>query len=602
MVVACVLFKVAVLLLLVTRYASSSKLDSHLTVTDSSGTICPPWFVLNETSSECECGSNLGGIVECVDDKYPQKNAIMDCYCMTRDEKYGTIVGSCCYNCENHYDMKRYGSDKLYSNLPLNITLLDEVMCGNSGRAGRLCGKCKDGHHLAAYSYNMKCMKCPLSSAIHNWMAYICVAFIPLTFFFLFVLVFRINVTSPKLMSYVLLVQTLATPANIRIVLLALQHYPLSLYTSKVVFTIYGIWNLDFFRTLLPPICLNINSLQVLALDYVIAIYPLVLVMLTYMLIQLYAHGCLLLNVLWMPCRNCYNHFQQKVDAKTSIIDVFASFIVLSYVKFLCITFDLLIPTAAYNVHGERVGLFLYYDASIVYFGPTHLPYGILSLVVIFFFVLLPLLLLLLYPLRTFQRFCGSSQALRIFIDSFQGSYKDGVVEGRHDCRYFSAVFFIIRIVFYLTYAFTLTGYYYAVTLIFLLVCMLVIAVAKPYRKVHAHYVTGDVVFLTLLVLWHSSAVAIMIASVKAVKSTVIFSVCMCGVVGTLPSLYIPFLLLKKLWSSPLLRKSLHSVFSTRSYFSGYLLRDVEDMRDVPEREDNQVLLQSSEYHDYGSI
>ena len=32
--------------------------------------------------------------------------------------------------------------------------------------------------------------------------------------------------------------------------------------------TVYGIWNMDFFRTLIPPICLPLTTIQVIALDY----------------------------------------------------------------------------------------------------------------------------------------------------------------------------------------------------------------------------------------------------------------------------------------------------------------------------------------------
>jgi len=32
----------------------------------------------------------------------------------------------------------------------------------------------------------------------------------------------------------------------------------------------YGIWNLDFFRTLVPHICLQVNTLKALVLDYAI--------------------------------------------------------------------------------------------------------------------------------------------------------------------------------------------------------------------------------------------------------------------------------------------------------------------------------------------
>lgn len=244
--------------------------------------------------------------------------------------------------------------------------------------------------------------------------------------------------------------------------------------------------------------------------------YPLFLVTLTYLLIQLHARGCLLLNILWLPFKKCYNHLTHRVDAKTSIIDVFASFLVLSYVKFLCVSFDLLVPTRVYDVHGEPVGIYLYYNANVAYFGPEHLPYGTLAVLVTLIFIL-PLLLLLLYPLRCFQKLFGNWQALRIFIDSFQGSYKDGVAEGRYDYRYFSAVF---RILFFVTYAVTLSGYYYALSVILQLLLILTLVVVKPYREVLSHYITLDVVFISLLGLWNASMVSIMFASMKAVKST----------------------------------------------------------------------------------
>ena len=41
--------------------------------------------------------------------------------------------------------------------------------------------------------------------------------------------------------------------------------------------TVLGIWNLDFFRTVIPDICLNVNTPQVLALDYLVAFYPMLL-------------------------------------------------------------------------------------------------------------------------------------------------------------------------------------------------------------------------------------------------------------------------------------------------------------------------------------
>ena len=55
-----------------------------------------------------------------------------------------------------------------------------------------------------------------------------------------------------------------------------------------------------------------------------------------------------------------------------------------------------LTPTYVYNVNGSVVGFYLYYDASIEYFGNKHLPYAILAVFVVLIFIFLPMLLLYL--------------------------------------------------------------------------------------------------------------------------------------------------------------------------------------------------------------
>ncbi len=48
------------------------------------------------------------------------------------------------------------------------------------------------------------------------------------------------------------------------------------------------IWNLDFFRPFYSNLCLRIDNLPILALDYAVAIYPLFLMLITYLLIKLH--------------------------------------------------------------------------------------------------------------------------------------------------------------------------------------------------------------------------------------------------------------------------------------------------------------------------
>ena len=104
-------------------------------------------------------------------------------------------------------------------------------------------------------------------------------------------------------------------------------------------------------------------------------------------------------------------------------------------------SFDLLIPTHVYNMNGSVVGIYLYYDASIEYFGNEHLPYAILAAFLVLIFIIFPILLLLLYPMQCCQKCLGHCRvrwhALHTFIDAFQGCFKDGA-NGTRDCRYFA--------------------------------------------------------------------------------------------------------------------------------------------------------------------
>ena len=107
--------------------------------------------------------------------------------------------------------------------------------------------------------------------------------------------------------------------------------------------TTYGVWNLDFFRTLLPKTCLKITTLTTLALDFAVAIYPLVLVIFTYILIELHTRGYRLVMWLWRPFHKCFVCFNRAWDIQSSFIKAFATFLLLSYVKLRNVTFDLIV-------------------------------------------------------------------------------------------------------------------------------------------------------------------------------------------------------------------------------------------------------------------
>ena len=227
---------ISVIFLLSTSSYSAAGGDTgsnQVTTANTSHTSCQTWFTYNNITSKCECGSLLGGIISCRDKENLQENSVFHSYCMTYDEELGIVTGTCFYNFIS-YD----GNDvpHIYRQLPMNNSLLNDEMCGDFKRTGRLCGSCEEGFQLSAYSYNMKCVQCS-RSVFMNWMIYVCVAFLPLTGFFIFVLVFRISATSPKWDGYILLAQYISAPSNVRAHLPALEARPILSPIFKLVMT-----------------------------------------------------------------------------------------------------------------------------------------------------------------------------------------------------------------------------------------------------------------------------------------------------------------------------------------------------------------------------
>ena len=157
---------------------------------------------------------------------------------MTYNESTGPVVGACFYNCEKSPFLK----DKLYHLVPPDVTKLNDYMCGYLNREGQLCGKCKENYSIPVYSYGLKCVQC--STSPFNWVKYILAAFFPLTVFYVLVLSCRLSATSPKLLAFVFISQTLAIGPNVRVVLAATEPYPFaaSLAKSYSHFMEFGTW------------------------------------------------------------------------------------------------------------------------------------------------------------------------------------------------------------------------------------------------------------------------------------------------------------------------------------------------------------------------
>lgn len=480
------------------------------------GSGCPTWMHLrNESSKECVCGVSHHRAVLC--DSTLKQVSVLDSYVMTLDpDSQEAIVGHSIYGC-----LTRLGSGKTYIQVPPVRWKLDDVMCGPFNRSGRLCGACKEGYSPLVYSYQVHCVNCSNLANRHNWLRFTVVSFAPLTLFYFFIVLFKFNANSPSMHGFVFLAQVASQTFGSKTAAVQVKgHSP-----GFVVFlqTVYGVWNLDFFRALYPDICLNITTMQALSLNYLAAFYPLLLIIVTYIFVSLYSNGNRLITWIWRPFRSCLLHFRSHWGVESSLIDVFATILLLSYNKLLDLSFSLLLYTVPFNSLDHSVGKYLYFDGSKEYFGKEHLPYGILAVFVIFLFNFLPFLLLLLYPMRWFQRCLNhlptSCVYLHTFVDSFAGYYKDGTETETRDCRYFAAFFLLLRALNYIAFAVTMTALYFVVFSIVLVCFTAAFVLARPYKQKYSHHMVTTTLMLMVFIILCCCGMGVSVAAVKMPQS-----------------------------------------------------------------------------------
>ena len=282
------------------------------------------------------------------------------------------------------------------------------------------------------------------------------------------------------------------------------------------IFSFYGIWNLDFFRMLYDPFCIHpeITILQILALDYIIAIYPVVLTIITYILVWMNLKKFRIVSIPWKPIHWCLRRFRRHWNIKTSLIKVFATFLLLSYVKLLGVSFELLIPTRFLDSKGSLKSFgftYLYYDATIEMFGPDHLPYAVLAIFILTLFILLPLALFCLYPSQCFQKllnWCGlRCQALHTFMDVYTGLYR----HEPYDWRYFAALHVLARIFSLVAFECLLSLYVVPVIALMAVIGAFLIAIIQPNKS--ATHNTIDVSLLLGMAIGYLTFTAIIFAT-----------------------------------------------------------------------------------------
>ncbi len=398
---------------------------------------CPTWYWY-QNSTQCVCGGSQytnAYITQC---KVPPQLLRRD-YCATFENNM-TSLGRCPYN-------TRYNTvpHELITQDTLQLT---EQICSPLNRTGLLCSDCLPGLGPAVFSYYRECKECVGSP--YGWFLFFVRLMLPLTVLCIIVIVFRINIASPALNGFVLCVQLITNVFN---------NYPFAVHgleesysITQFVADVYGLFSLDFFTYAVPSFCISeeMNMLTVLSLQYIEALYPMVLILLVYICITLHDKGCRIIVIVWRPLHKCLVRFRKSWQIKGSVINAFTTFTLLSYCKFCSISLYLIQPVTIWNVCGYTTNN-IYYDAKTEAFSKNHIPYIVLSSLFTLFFVLLPALFILFYQNRTFQKFLVLCRLKCLLIDEManitQGCFKNGTEPGTRDYRWFAGLYLILRII-----------------------------------------------------------------------------------------------------------------------------------------------------------
>ena len=203
-----------------------------------------------------------------------------------------------------------------------------------------MCSKCKPGYGPAVYAFSLVCAKCS-SKSVAGWALYLFLVLVPITVFYIFVIIFNIRATAPSFTAFLLMCSTYC--------MIDLMYMPLKMKLTQfnsvlilwqTVRLFCGFRNLDFFRYIVPPFCVSshLSNIQALSLEYIHVVYPLVLILVTFICIELRARNVKLVVLVWKPFHKCITRLRRSWDPRASTINAFSTFLLLNFSKVVFVT------------------------------------------------------------------------------------------------------------------------------------------------------------------------------------------------------------------------------------------------------------------------
>lgn len=514
---------------------------------------CLPGYTFKNSTSQCECSENFPPYVKCIEDT---KLGLFLGICIGQQETGSKIIvtSKCPFTVSN------FLSPIIPVTLDIhkNSSHFNREFCGRYSRQGLLCSKCLDGMGIDIFSPTFNCHDCNSNNTYLEWIKAVSAVIGPQTIFFIVVIIFHIGIMAPSTHGYIFFSHMVVLPLNVLLLETAwkidphLKNHAHSL--SAILLDPYRIWSFDYPEIFNLKVCLgtSIRIMHAIAFRYIAAFYPVILLLVALLFIELHARNCRPVVYLWKPlCILCVR-FRRNWKIHTSVIDSFATLVLLSYSKIINTSLYLLTHNNVYALNGTLVERRLDYDTSVLYFRNEHVIFGSVAILILCTFGAIPPLLLLLYSNRWFHRLLTKVrldkwQGLHMFVETFHGAFKNGT-GGSPDRRWFSGIYFIFRLIIFLIFALTndLTTKYCYLTIAYT-TFLLFTALLRPYKN--SFFTWLDASFMAILVI-NNAAIVYLITQVQLTQK---LPVCLWHFVYFLYNIptvyllcYIPYLMLTR--------------------------------------------------------
>ena len=461
------------------------------------------WFCFNTSTRSYDCQNIYRDLIICTS----RGPALQAGFCATYNEYTGLLsVTDCPYFQIKLYNITPSG----YIELPGTLTELEDSMCGPLNRRGIVCSECMSSYGPSVNSFGYRCVYC--TGVWYGIPLFLALKLVPITILYLIILIFQVQLTSPPMTSFTMYAQFIVTAVDLgrydsSFKKLAFNDNGEFRLDVKIVHTLYGVFNLDFLRYAIPAFCVSdkLKPIHIAFLGYISVFYPLLLIFLTWLCIELHGRNIEPFVLLWKPFHKCFVCLRRKWDKKSDIIDVFTTFLYLLYGKCLYQTLVLLNWTAIVNFNSSGVAFLLYrpyLDPNIDYGKKHHLFFVIAAVIIFVIFNVLPLLVLTVYPVKRLRLSllskCNMNVAtISMLTDKLYSCYRNGL-DGTHNTRIFATLHCFLRLVvitvWTITQRFLKPNHWFCIGIVFT-TSSLLIALIKPYNKPYMNYVDCLILF-----------------------------------------------------------------------------------------------------------